>query len=110
MPHRDDAYTRECFVIEVDASISHRGSDQSLTKLVRIHGAPKVLRSDHGPEFISRMVQTRLCEEGIQTAIIAPGKPWQHGRNESDSLESRGPPRRLTLSLIFSREINSRMA
>ena len=78
-----DEFTRECLAIEVEGSIRSTKVIEVLTKLVCIHGAPKRLRSDNGPEFISDAIQKWLSEEGIQTAYIAPGKPWQNGSNES---------------------------
>jgi len=42
-----------------------------------------MLRSDNGSELVSGAIQAWLNEEGIQTATVAPGKPWQNGSNES---------------------------
>ena len=78
-----DEFTRECLAIEADGSIRSTRVIEVLTKLICIHGAPKMLRSDNGPEFVSGAIQEWLREEGIQTAYIAPGKPWQNGSNES---------------------------
>lgn len=47
------------------------------------HGAPRYLRSDNGPEFVCRAVLRWLAAEGINTAHIDPGKPWQNGLDES---------------------------
>jgi putative transposase len=78
-----DEYTRECLAIDVAGSIrSHRVIDV-LARLITVHGAPKYLRSDNGPEFVSRAILKWLSEENIQTALIEPGKPWQNGMNES---------------------------
>ena len=41
------------------------------------------LRSDNGPEFVSRAVLKWLAALNIDTAHIDPGKPWQNGTNES---------------------------
>ena len=41
------------------------------------------MRSDNGPEFVSAAVLRWLADTGIDTAHIAPGKPWQNGTNES---------------------------
>lgn len=41
------------------------------------------LRSDNGPEFVSRAVLKWLGTANIDTAHIDPGKPWQNGSNES---------------------------
>lgn len=78
-----DEYTRECLAIDVAGSIRTRRVIEVLSKLVSVHGAPKYLRSDNGPEFVSRAILKWLSEEKIQTALIEPGKPWQNGMNES---------------------------
>jgi len=48
-----------------------------------VHGAPAFLRSDNGPEFVSRAILEWVDSSGIATALIDPGKPWQNGSNES---------------------------
>ena len=48
-----------------------------------IRGAPRYLRCDNGPEFVSRALLRWMTKEGIETAFIDPGKPWQNGTNES---------------------------
>ena len=45
--------------------------------------APAFLRSDNGPEFVSRALLKWITEQGISTALIDPGKPWQNGIGES---------------------------
>ena len=54
-----------------------------LSRLVSLHGAPRHIRSDNGPEFVSTAVIKWLTENAIDTAFIDPGKPWQNGANES---------------------------
>jgi putative transposase len=54
-----------------------------LARLASVHGAPRVLRSDNGPEFVSTAVLRWLADERIDTAHIDPGKPWQNGTDES---------------------------
>jgi putative transposase len=54
-----------------------------LSKLVSERGAPRYLRSDNGPEFVSRALLQWIVDEGIESALIDPGKPWQNGTNES---------------------------
>jgi putative transposase len=44
---------------------------------------PKFVRSDNGPEFISRAVCHWLKEKGCQTIFITPGSPWENGYIES---------------------------
>lgn len=78
-----DEFTRECLAIDVAASIRSGRVIDVLAKLVRVRGAPKHLRSDNGPEFISKAILKWLVDSGIETALIDPGKPWQNGANES---------------------------
>jgi putative transposase len=54
-----------------------------LTQLVSVHGAPRYIRSDNGPEFVARAVLRWLHAAQIDTAFIDPGKPWQNGMDES---------------------------
>jgi putative transposase len=78
-----DEWTRECLAIDVAGSIRSGRVVDVLSRPVSIHGAPRHLRCDNGPEFISRAILTWLGEAGIDTAFIDPGKPWQNGANES---------------------------
>jgi putative transposase len=78
-----DEFTRECLAIDVAGSIRSRRVIELLTQLISAHGAPRYLRSDNGPEFISRAILEWLAAEGIETALIDPGKPWQNGADES---------------------------
>jgi putative transposase len=78
-----DEWTRECLVIDVAGSIRSGRVIDVLSRLVSIHGAPRHLRCDNGPEFVSRAILSWLGEAGIDTAFIDPGKPWQNGANES---------------------------
>jgi putative transposase len=78
-----DEWTRECLAIEVAGSIRSRHVIEVLSRLVSIHGAPRHLRSDNGPEFVSRAILRWLSSSDIDTALIDPGKPWQNATNES---------------------------
>jgi putative transposase len=78
-----DEYTRECLAIDVAGSIRSSRVIELLSKLVSTHGAPSYLRSDNGPEFVSRAVLRWLTHANIDVAHIDPGKPWQNGSNES---------------------------
>ena len=78
-----DEYTRECLAIDVAGSIRSNRVIEVLAKLISVHGAPRYLRSDNGPEFVSRAVLRWLNGANIETAAIDPGKPWQNGATES---------------------------
>jgi putative transposase len=78
-----DEGSRECLAIDVAGGIRSRRVIEILKQLVSVHGAPRYLRSDNGPEFLAYAVQDWLREAQIETAYIQPGKPWQNGLNES---------------------------
>jgi putative transposase len=78
-----DEWTCECLAIDVAGSIRSRRVVDVLAKLISVHGAPRHLRSDNGPEFVSKAILNWVTEENIETAFIDPGKPWQNGANES---------------------------
>jgi transposase InsO family protein len=54
-----------------------------LSQLVSLHGAPRYLRSDNGPEFVSRAILKWAAQNGMDMALSDPGKPWQNGADES---------------------------
>lgn len=78
-----DEWTRECLALDIQGSIRSRRVIEVLSQLVSVHGAPRYLRSDNGPEFVSRALLRWASEAGIDTALIDPGKPWQNGSDES---------------------------
>ena len=78
-----DEFSRECLAIDVAGSIRSTRVIEVLARLVSLHGAPRYLRSDNGPEFVARAVLRWLLTAQIETAFIDPGKPWQNGVDES---------------------------
>lgn len=78
-----DEFTRECLAIDVAGSIRSGRVIEVLTQLVSVHGAPRHLRSDNGPEFVATAILRWLQTRQIETAFIDPGKPWQNGTDES---------------------------
>lgn len=78
-----DEFPRECLAIDVAGSIRSGRVIDNLSRLLSIHGAPRHLRSDNGPEFVSRAVLRWLIASNIDAALIDPEKPWQNGSNES---------------------------
>jgi len=78
-----DEWTREGLAIEVAGSIRSGRVIEVLARLVATRGAPLYLRSDNGPEFVSRALLQWIVDQGIATALIDPGKPWQNGATES---------------------------
>lgn len=78
-----DEYTRESLAIDVAGSIRSGRVIEVLSQLISTHGAPKILRSDNGPEFVSRALLRWAANENLDMALIDPGKPWQNGMAES---------------------------
>jgi len=78
-----DEFTRECLAIDVAGSIRSTRVIEILSRLISERGAPRYLRSDNGPEFVSKAILEWLDAEQIETALIDPGKPWQNGADES---------------------------
>ena len=78
-----DEWTRECLAIDVAGGIRSGRVIEVLTQLVSVHGTPRYLRSDNGPEFVARAILRWLTEAQIETALIDPGKPWQNATDES---------------------------
>ena len=78
-----DEWTKEGLAIEVDGRIRSNRVIEVLSRLVSERGAPIYLRSDNGPEFVSRALLKWIVDQGIATALIDPGKPWQNGSTES---------------------------
>lgn len=54
-----------------------------LSDLFILRGVPGHVRSDNGPEFVAKAVQTWITAVGAKTAYIAPGSPWENGYIES---------------------------
>src|SRR5687768_7674432 len=63
-----DEFTRECLAIDVAGGIRSGRVIEVLTQLVSIHGAPRHLRSDNGPEFVARdppLAASRPDRDGV---------------------------------------------
>jgi putative transposase len=78
-----DEFTKEGLAIDVDGRIRSARVIAVLSRLVSERGAPTFLRSDNGPEFVSKALLSWIIAQGIGTALIEPGKPWQNGVTES---------------------------
>ena len=86
---------RACQVMEMHRSSYRYTGQQELVDLTptdvtgilderfRQHGRPACIRSDNGPELVSRHVQNWLREKHVDTHYIDPGSPWQNAYNES---------------------------
>ena len=73
-----DEGNREALAIEVGSSIPAARAVRVLEQLVEIHGCPRALRLDNGPEFTAEVFQEWCRSRGIATRFIQPGKPDQN--------------------------------
>jgi transposase InsO family protein len=78
-----DEFTRECLALDVAKSFKGEDVVEVLRYLFAVRGCPKFIRSDNGPEFVSKAVQRWLEYSGIDTLYVAPGSPWENGYVES---------------------------
>lgn len=78
-----DEYTHQCLTIKVGRSITSEDAIDTLAELFAMHGVPRRLRCDNGPEFIAKAIKGWLSMIGVEVLYIEPGAPWQNGLCES---------------------------
>lgn len=78
-----DEHTRMCLSIKSGRSITSEDAIDTLAELFAMHGLPKRIRCDNGPEFISVAIKDWLAKLGVNVLYIEPGSPWQNGLCES---------------------------
>jgi len=77
-----DEFTRRCIDVEVEHRMNAKFVARTLLRLLAIHGPPRFVRSDNGPEFIARFLMSVMKIHGIEARHIDPGSPWQNGIDE----------------------------
>ena len=78
-----DEHTRECLTIWCARSITAGDVVRVLQYLCAQRGTPGCLKSDNGAEFVAKQVTSWRSDCGVQTHVLEPGSPWQHGHHES---------------------------
>ena len=74
-----DDYNRECIVATGSLSYPSTKVIKALNAAIELYGKPKYIRTDNGPEFISKDYK-RWCKKMDITRIYSePGKPMQNG-------------------------------
>ncbi|MFO0425218.1 MAG: IS3 family transposase [Planctomyces sp.] len=78
-----DEYTRRCICLDVSQRIRSEDLINRMSELFVMYGAPKQIRSDNGPEFIAKSVQSWVSKLDVGTLYVEPGSPWENGYAES---------------------------
>jgi len=78
-----DAFTREALAIDVDQGIKGEQVVAAVTRIAALRGAPKSIRVDNGPEFISKALDRWAYENRVTLDFSRPGKPTDNAFVES---------------------------
>lgn len=78
-----DAYTREALTIVVDHGIRGEQVVDAMRAVAARRGAPKAIRVDNGPEFVSKALDRWAYEAGVTLDFSRPGKPTDNAFVES---------------------------
>jgi putative transposase len=70
-----DSHTPEALAIVVDSGIRGEHVVQAVERIAAQRGAPVVIRVDHGPEFMSKVLDCWAYECGVTLHFPRPGKP-----------------------------------
>ena len=70
-----DAFTREALTIDVDQGIKGEQVVAAMARIASLRGAPRTIRVDNGPEFISKALDRWAYENGVTLDFSRPGKP-----------------------------------
>lgn len=74
----NDDFNRESMKIEIDTSLPSARVIRALDELIELRGAPRRLRLDNGPEFISTALRDWAKRHQVELVHIQPGKPTQN--------------------------------
>jgi putative transposase len=73
-----DDFNREALGIEVDFSLPSKRVIRALNQIITWRGKPQTIRSDNGPEYISKLIQDWAKGMGIRLDYIQPGNPQKN--------------------------------
>lgn len=82
-----EEHIREVLAIDVAGSIRSERVIEVLSRLISERGAPKALRSDNGPEFVSTRLLQWASDEGLQMALSQPPRGPRRHRAVASSLQ-----------------------
>lgn len=70
-----DAFTRAALAIDVDQGIKGEQVVATMARISSIRGAPRTIRVDNGPEFISKALDRWTYENGVTPDFSRPANP-----------------------------------
>jgi len=68
-------FTRECLALDASARIHGIDVVTTLERITRVHGFPKRIKVDNGPEFISKDLDRWAYWNKVELDFSRPGKP-----------------------------------
>ncbi|GEM_PF-21943 len=71
-------FNREGLAIEIDLPLPSAQVIRALEQIIEWRGAPKAIRCDNGPEYISGALQAWAQNRSISLEYIQPGRPQQN--------------------------------
>ena len=78
-----DEYTKEALAIYPARRIRSQDVIDIFADVMVERGVPEYIRSDNGPEMVSKTLRGWLSRVGATTLYITPGSPWENGYCES---------------------------
>jgi putative transposase len=84
-----DDFNRDGLRVEIDIRLSGSRIVRATEELAEMRGAPRRLRLEIGPEFISQALSKWAERRGVQLQFIQPGKPTQNGYIERSIMTFR---------------------
>jgi putative transposase len=78
-----DEFTKTALAIEVERSITGDHLVRILDRLVAVHGHPRFIRMDNGPEMTCNAISDWCRFSATGSVFIEPGSPWQNAFVES---------------------------
>src|SRR5438552_2586951 len=78
-----DNFSRESLAIEVGQGITGEQVVAVMNRVVAVRGAPKTIRVDNGPEFVSRALDQWAYLHQVTLDFSRPGKPTDNALVES---------------------------
>lgn len=87
-----DAFTREALAIDVEPGIKVEQVVETMSRITAKRGAPKTIRVDNGPEFISKALDLWAYANGVTLDFSRPGKPTDYAFIESFNGRRRDDP------------------